>query len=173
MGRRGNDLIGQRFGCMVVVARVQPPRDAHTHWWKWKCTETGKSGVRDTSSLRRHPPECPHQGTYKRFKVRVGQSYGNLRVLSNNGRQYLCECKMCGTQYTKTSRQLYYQHSHERCRWCRGKFFIFGIPLTTDEISSIFGVKLNTFLHRIHGSGWSAEAAALGAKWQRYNSRSV
>jgi hypothetical protein len=108
------DLIGQRFGRLLVISRVKRDRNCVSRDSRWLCKcDCGRETIVGGQKLRDgHTKSCgclQREMSAKRARARVpdivGQRFGRLVVLSQYG-TWCRVCCDCGTEKSVPSRDL-------------------------------------------------------------------
>ena len=90
------DLVGQRFGFLVVIERAGATKDRHA---RWKCLCDCGNEVEITGRFLNNNSSCGCRA--KRIKNEIGNKYGKLTVIAEAGieqygsKMWLCKCD-CG-----------------------------------------------------------------------------
>lgn len=131
---RGTDLVGQRFGKLVVVEKTEERKDRYL-LWRCRC-DCGKECLANTKALRRGTIAncgCVPKTTARNGRVAenlAGQVFGELTVLSreesiNGSTRWLCQCS-CGRKKITTAHEL----KAGRAKCCGDKCHRFGRNIT-------------------------------------------
>ena len=111
------DLIGMRFGKLIVIEKSDKRASSGEILWKCKCDCGNNIETRGTYLRKGQTKSCGCRRKVGRHYDLTGQKFGSLTVLSladksewkHGYRTYHCICD-CGNECTSTTRDLLYNN---------------------------------------------------------------